>query len=86
MNLGDRYQLHACVATQWTPLMATMFPNADHSGCRQYMRVDYRTDTWVAFDPPRCQDYHCPSCGEQVNAFGHHRSTGTGCTLNQESE
>lgn len=65
----DNYELGDIVAVQWYAGMNDLFPNADHTGCRQEMYHD--GEYWRSYDPPRCMGYHCLRCGAATGMFGH---------------
>lgn len=67
----DDYQLGQTLAVQWNPELADLFPDADHTGCRQLHTVS-DDGRWVATVPARCLDWHCPLCGQPCNIMGHH--------------
>ena len=66
---ADRYQLLNEVARLWDDHMAQQFPDADHRGCRQEMRLVI--DRWMPYHPARCAGYHCPHCGAATGGYGH---------------
>lgn len=68
----DRYELGDTVAELWNSALAKRFPNISHRMCFQQMHVEDGQQYPVPFDPPRCQDWHCPRCGRACNMYGHH--------------
>lgn len=70
-DIAGRYQITELLAVMWNEDMAARFPNADHTGCRQEMRV---TDNgYMPFHPVRCHAWHCNRCGAATNSMGHHQ-------------
>lgn len=67
-----RYQLYGDpVAELWNDKLARRFPHTSHRTCFQAMRlVDGQYDP-QPFTPARCQDWHCPKCGESCGMNGH---------------
>lgn len=70
--IGDRYELGPIIAVQWNPQLAQQFPNIDHNGCLQSMKMN-SLGKWVSFDPPLCHGWHCPNCGQPCGSNGHRR-------------
>lgn len=70
--LDGSYRLEECVAELWSPALARRFPNIDHRACFQAMRLIDGIYNPQPFNPPRCQDWHCPRCGKACNMYGHH--------------
>lgn len=69
----DRYELLDVVAELWNPALARRFPRTDHQMCFQQMHADDHTPYAVPYNPPRCQDWHCPRCGEPTGMYGHRK-------------
>ena len=77
----DNYELGEVVAQLWSPALGKRFPGTSHTTCFQAMRI-INGQQWPApYDPPRCQDWHCPRCGAPTNMYGHHTTT---CTTTTE--
>jgi hypothetical protein len=74
----ENYKLGDVIAVQWNPELAELFPNADHTGCRQEMRHD--GTSWFPYNPVRCFGWHCNRCGKPTNIMGHHDCNNPPCT------
>lgn len=72
-TINGRYRIVGdAVAELWNPALAKRFPNTSHHHCFQAMKITEGQQYPVPFDPPRCQDWHCPRCGQPVTLYGHH--------------
>jgi len=72
---GFDYRLLDTVAVEWNDMMAVVFPDADHTGCRQEMW--HNGQYWETYTPARCVGYHCPKCGGPCGSYGHTKCSTT---------